>query len=205
VGVVDREGAAATFTGSGCHAWAGGLTGKHFAVQGNILARAKVVEAIAAKFEAAKGELADRLVEALSAGQRAGGDRRGQQSAAVLIVREQGGYAGFNDRYLDLRVDDDPHPIERLHEILELHHLYFGRPAPESLKPINKRIARELQRIAQQAGLYHGATTGKYDEATRHAVEDLIGMENLEDRWPFGSDQIDPVAFKFLQKQYPAR
>jgi uncharacterized Ntn-hydrolase superfamily protein len=204
VGIIDREGNAATFTGAGCHAWAGGLTRRHFAVQGNILARAKVVEAIAARFEAAKGELADRLVAALLAGQRAGGDRRGQQSAAVLVVREQGGYAGFNDRYLDLRVDDDPHPIERLQEILALHHLYFGKPAPESLRPINKKIARELQRIVQQAGQYRGPITGVYDEATRRAVEDLMGMENLEDRWPFGSNQIDPVAFRFLQKRYPA-
>jgi uncharacterized Ntn-hydrolase superfamily protein len=204
VGIVDRQGEAATFTGSSCHAWAGGVTGKHFAAQGNILARARVVEALAAKFETAKGELADRLVAALLAAQRAGGDRRGQQSAAVLIVREKGGYAGFNDRYLDLRVDDDPHPIERLQEILELHHLYFGKPAPGLLKPIDKKIARELQRIAQRAGLYRGAPTGVYDEATRQAVEDLIGMENLEDRWPFGSNQIDPVAFKFLQKRYPA-
>ena len=204
VGIVDRAGEAATFTGTGCHAWAGGLTGQHFAVQGNILARAKVVEAIAAKFETAKGELADRLVAALFAGQRVGGDRRGQQSAAVLIVREKGGYAGFNDRYLDLRVDDDPHPIERLQEILELHHLYFGKPAPKSLVTIDKKIARELQRIAQQAGRYRGSITGVYDEATRQAVEEVIGVENLEDRWPLGSDKIDPVAFKFLQKKYPA-
>ena len=203
VGVVDRQGEAATFTGSGCHAWAGGVAGKYFAAQGNILARAKVVESLVAKFETAKGELADRLVAALLAAQRAGGDRRGQQSAAVLIVRERGGYAGFNDRYLDLRVDDDPHPIERLQEILELHHLYFGKPASGTLKPIGRKIARELQRIAQQAGVYRGAITGTYDEVTRQAVEDLIGMENLEDRWPFGSNQIEPVAFKFLQRRYP--
>ena len=203
VGIVDREGRAATFTGSSCHAWAGGMTGRYFAAQGNILARAKVVDAIAAKFEAAKGELADRLVAALLAGQRAGGDRRGQQSAAVLIVREKGGYAGFNDRYLDLRVDDDPHPIERLQEILELHHLYFGKPAPESLLTLNKQIVQELQRIAKQARHYRGPITGVYDEVTRRAVEGLIGVENLEDRWPFGSDQIDPAAFKFLQKTYP--
>jgi uncharacterized Ntn-hydrolase superfamily protein len=175
------------------------LAGRHFAVQGNILARARVVEAVAAHYEIARGELADRLVAALLAGQRAGGDRRGQQSAAVLVVRERGGYAGFNDRYLDLRVDDDPHPIERLQEILELHHLYFGKPAPESLAPIDKRMARELQRIAQQARRYRGPITGVYDEATRHAVEEMIGLENLEDRWPFGSGQIDLVAFKFLQ------
>ncbi len=203
VGIVDREGNAATFTGSECHAWAGGLVGRHFAAQGNILARAKVVDAIAAKFETAKGELADRLVAALLAGQRAGGDRRGQQSAAILIVREKGGYAGFNDRYLDLRVDDDPHPIERLQEILELHHLYFGKPAPESLVMINKKIAQELQRIAKQARRYRGPITGVYDETTRQAVEDLISVENLEDRWPFGTNKIDPVAFKFLQRTYP--
>ncbi len=204
VGIVDRQGNAATFTGTSCHAWAGGQMGRQFAVQGNILARAKVVEAIAAKYETAPGSLADRLVAALLAGQRAGGDRRGQQSAAVLIVREQGGYAGFNDRYLDLRVDDDPHPIERLREILELHHLYFGKPAPETLKPIDRKIARELQRIVKQARQYRGPIDGVYNETTRQAVEDLIGMENLEDRWPFGSMQYDPVAFKFLQEKYSA-
>jgi uncharacterized Ntn-hydrolase superfamily protein len=205
VGVVDREGRAATFTGSGCHAWAGGLTGTHFAVQGNILVSAATVGALAAGFETARGELADRLVAALMAGQRAGGDRRGQQSAAVLIVREKGGYAGFNDRYLDLRVDDHPHPIERLQEILELHHLYFGKPAPDTLVPIDKKMARELQRMAKQAKHYHGALNGEYDAATREAVEGLIGIENLEDRWPFGSNQIDPVAFKFLQRAYPVK
>jgi uncharacterized Ntn-hydrolase superfamily protein len=205
VGIIDREGRAATFTGSACHAWAGGLTGSNFAAQGNILVSAATVEALADGFENARGELADRLVAALLAGQKAGGDRRGQQSAAVLIVREQGGYAGFNDRYLDLRVDDDPHPIERLQELLELHHLYFGKPAPESLVMIDKQIARELQRIAKRAKQYHGLLSGEYDAATREAVEGLISIENLEDRWPFGSDQIDPVALRFLQKAYPAK
>ncbi len=205
VGLVDREGCAATYTGAGCHAWAGGLTGANYAVQGNILVSAATVEALAAGFESARGELADRLVAALAAAQRAGGDRRGQQSAAVLVVREKGGYAGFNDRYLDLRVDDDAHPIKRLQQLLDLHHLYFGKPAPEALIPIDKSIARELQRIAKRARQYDGLITGDYDAATRAAVEGLIGIENLEERWPFGSDQIDPLAFKFLQKAYPAR
>jgi uncharacterized Ntn-hydrolase superfamily protein len=205
VGIIDRDGRAATFTGSGCHAWAGGLSGSHFAVQGNILVSAVTVEALAIGFENAQGALADRLVAALMAGQEAGGDRRGQQSAAVLIVRDKGGYAGFNDRYLDLRVDDDPHPIERLRDLVELHHLYFGKSAPESLVMIDKQIARELQRIAKRAQQYQGLLTGEYDAATREAVEGLIGIENLEDRWPFGSDQIDPVALKFLQRVYPAK
>jgi uncharacterized Ntn-hydrolase superfamily protein len=205
VGIIDRDGRAATFTGSGCHAWAGGSSGSHFAVQGNILVSAVTVEALAIGFENAQGALADRLVAALMAGQKGGGDRRGQQSAAVLIVRDKGGYAGFKDRYLDLRVDDDPHPIERLQDLVELHHLYFGKSAPESLVMIDKQIARELQRIAKQAKQYHGLLNGEYDAATREAVEGLIGIENLEDRWPFGSDQIDPVALRFLQKAYPAK
>ncbi len=205
VGMVDRAGNAATFTGKECLAWAGGFTGKNYAVQGNILVGEETVKAIAAGFETAKGELADRLVAALQAGQRAGGDRRGQQSAAVLVVRENGGYAGFNDRYIDLRVDDHARPIERLLTLLDLHHLYFGKLDPASLVPIDAKIARELQRIAKQSQQYRGPINGRYDEATRQAVEALIGVENLEDRWPLGANQIDPIAFKFLQKQYPAQ
>jgi uncharacterized Ntn-hydrolase superfamily protein len=112
------------------------------------------VTAIAKGFEETRGELADRLVEALAAGQKAGGDRRGQQSAAVLVVRAQGGYAGFNDRYLDLRVDDAPRPINRLRELVALHHLYFKRPDPATLLPIDSKIARELARITRQSGHY---------------------------------------------------
>jgi uncharacterized Ntn-hydrolase superfamily protein len=205
VGLIDRHGDAATFTGKECLAWAGGLIGTNYAVQGNILVGEDTVTALARGFENAKGELADRLVAALWAGQQAGGDRRGQQSAAVLVVREQAGYAGFNDRYIDLRVDDDPHPIERLQAILELHHVYFGKPSPETLVTIDGQIARELQRIVKQSQHYRGPISGSYDEETRRAVEALVGVENLEDRWPFGSNQIDPVAFRFLQKQYPVK
>lgn len=205
VGIVDRAGHVSTFTGKQCLVWAGGLIGEGYAVQGNILVSEETVKAIAHGFEHATGELADRLVAALLAGQKAGGDRRGQQSAAVLVVRERGGYAGFNDRYLDLRVDDDPHPIERLQEILELHHLFFGKLDPASLIPIGAKIARELQRIAKQSNYYRGPLNGKYDEATRKGVEELISVENLEDRWPFGENKIDPIAFKYLRKQYPAK
>ncbi len=205
VGMIDRDGHAATFTGKDCLAWAGGRLGANYAVQGNILVGEDTVKAIARGFENAKGELADRLVAALRAGQQAGGDRRGQQSAAVLVMRAQGGYAGFNDRYIDLRVDDDPQPIERLQAILELHHLYFGKPSPETLVTIDAKIARELQRIVKQSKHYHGPLSGVYDAETRRAVEALVGVENLEDRWPFGSNQIDPVAFRFLQNQYPAK
>ncbi len=205
VGLIDRAGRAITFTGSDCHAWAGGLTGDSYAVQGNILVSAKTVEALAKGFERASGELADRLVAALAAGQKAGGDSRGQQSAAVLVVREQGGYAAFNDRYIDLRVDDDPQPIDRLREILELHHLFFGKVDPSKLKRLTSATIRELQRIAKQSKHYRGPITGRYDDETRRAVEALIGVENLEDRWPFGSNQYEPVAYRHLQKLYPPR
>ncbi len=205
VGLVDAQGNVATFTGRECLAWAGGLTGAGYAVQGNILVSKATVAAMAEAFENARGELADRLVEALAAGQKAGGDRRGQQSAALLVVREKGGYAGFNDRYIDLRVDDHSRPIRRLQEILELHHLYFKRPDPATLIPIDQKIARELQRIARRSGHYRGLLTGEYDEATRKAVEELVGAENLEERWPFGEAKIDPVVLAFLRKAYPAK
>ena len=122
-GIVDGQGRPATWTGAKCNAWAGGKSGRHYTAQGNILTGKEVVEAMASTFEAATNlPLADRLVKALAAGQAAGGDSRGQQSAALLVVRAKGGYAGYNDRYIDLRVDDSPKPIEELARLLELHH-----------------------------------------------------------------------------------
>jgi len=108
--------------------WAGGVTGDGYACQGNILAGEAVVKAMARAYEAAKGDLAERLLAALAAGQEAGGDRRGMQSAALLVVREKGGYSGFNNRYRDLRVDDHPDPIEELRRILKLHKQGFPPP-----------------------------------------------------------------------------
>jgi uncharacterized Ntn-hydrolase superfamily protein len=122
-GIVDAQGRPATWTGARCNAWAGGKSGPHYTAQGNILAGKEVVEAMAKSFEASSGSpLADRLVQALAAGQAAGGDSRGQQSAALLVVRAKGGYGGYNDRYIDLRVDDHPKPIEELARLLQLHH-----------------------------------------------------------------------------------
>ncbi len=118
LGIVDAAGNAASFTGEACLAWAGGRTGKHYAAQGNILAGPGVVDAMAETFEATDGDLADRLVAALAAGQAAGGDARGRQSATLLVVRARGGYARLNDRYVDLRVDDHPAPIAELRRLL---------------------------------------------------------------------------------------
>ena len=128
VGIIDAKGKAATFTGSQCFAWAGGKTGENYAVQGNILAGEDVLNSMAETFEQTKGYLGDRLLASLAAGQKAGGDKRGRQSAALLIVREGWGYSGFNDRFRDLRVDDHPKPIEELKRVYAIHKKVFRRP-----------------------------------------------------------------------------
>ena len=121
VGIVDAKGNIANYTGDECNAWAGAVSGKHYTAQGNILAGEDVVKAMGKAFEETEGELADKLMAALFAGQEAGGDTRGQQSAALLVVQEDSGYGGFNDRYIDLRVDDAEKPIEALQRLLEIH------------------------------------------------------------------------------------
>ena len=128
VGLVDAQGKAAAHTGNLCHDWAGHKTGDGYSVQGNLLAGEGVIESMSKAFLSAQGELADRLVAALRAGDIAGGDRRGKQSAAVQVVRPNGGYGGDTDRYLDLRVDDHAEPVLRLAELVDMHHLYFQPP-----------------------------------------------------------------------------
>ncbi len=202
VGLVDAQGRAATYTGEECHAWAGGLTGTHYAVQGNILVSGETVEAMASTFLSAQGELVDRLVAALAAGQAAGGDRRGQQSAAVLVVRPEGGYGGYNDRYLDLRVDDDPLPIERLLALVDLHHLFFKPPAPREMVSIEGDLVREVQQILIWAGYYDGTRTGDYDEATRRALRALIGNENFEERFDEEQGLISAQVMDVLRQKF---
>jgi uncharacterized Ntn-hydrolase superfamily protein len=203
VGMVDRAGHAAAFTGAECHAWAGHVVGEGFACQGNILIPG-TVEAMAERFEQVRGgggELADWLVAALAAGQEAGGDSRGRQSAAVLVVRAGGGYGGNNDRYLDLRVDDDPWPIRRLGELVEMHHLYFGAVDPDDLIPLAD-LAAELQGLLKRTGHYAGPATGVFDAVTRKALRDLVGMENLEERWNGEGELIDRRVVEYLRDKY---
>lgn len=203
VGVVDREGRAAAFTGEGCHFWAGHQVGHGYACQGNILVPG-TVEAMAAAFEAARqgpGELADWLVTALAAGQAAGGDSRGRQAAAVTVVRAGGGYGGNNDRYLDLRVDDDPEPIARLQQLVDIHHLYFGVVDAANLVPLAD-VAGELQAMLSATGDYAGPQHGQFDEATRTALRALVGRENLEERWDGSGDAIDGLALGYLRDRF---
>ncbi len=201
LGIVDAQGSAAAFTGKHCLNWAGHVVGDGFCCQGNILAGAAVVDAMARAFEATHGALADRLIAALEAGQAEGGDRRGQQAAGLLVVQAHGGYGGYNDRLIDLRVDDHPAPIHELKRVLELHKLYFGKPRPEDILPIEGELARELQQIVWRAKFYEGPLSGEYDAATRSALTRLIHTENLEEREQ-GDDNIDRVVLEFLRERF---
>lgn len=203
VGMVDKHGRAASFTGEGCYDWAGHIVGDGFACQGNILVPG-TIEAMAEEFERARrgsGELADWLVAALAAGQTAGGDSRGRQAAGVLVVRHNGGYGGNNDRYLDLRVDDHPEPIDKLAELVAMHHIFFGAVDPDDLVPLAE-VAGSLQEIMRRTGHYTGAVSGVFDDASRSALRALVGSENLEERWDGTGDMIDRVVVDFLVRRF---
>src|SRR2546426_146779 len=183
VGIVDAQGGAASHTGKDCNAWAGHVVGHGYACQGNILAGEAVVRGMARAYESTKGDLPVRLLAALAAGQKAGGDRRGQQSAALLVVREKGGYGGFNDRWIDLRVDDHPKPIEELVRIFNIYDVtLLTREDPENVVPITPEMGRFVQRLLAREGHYRGATHGRWDPKTQEAFEGWMGVENLEEK-----------------------
>ncbi|MCB9452309.1 MAG: DUF1028 domain-containing protein [Anaerolineaceae bacterium] len=204
VGIVDAQGGAAAHTGSECHDWAGHKVGEGFTCQGNILVGAETLEAMAAAFTQTSGELADRLVAALLAGDSAGGDKRGKQAAGVLVVRAGGGYGGDTDHYLDLRVDDDADPIRKLAQLVKTHHLFFGKPRPQDQIPITDDIASELQTMMLEQGYLVGQSDGVWDEASQQAFWALVGNENLEERWNLeqSPDKIDKVALEYLRKRF---
>ena len=198
--LVDAAGRAAAYTGKSCHDWAGHIVGDGYACAGNILVGEDTVQAMAKTFEDHEGPLPERLVAALAAGQTAGGDSRGKQSAALLVVRVAGSYGGRIDRYVDLRVDDHAEPIAELERILGLHRLYLTKSAADELIAVDETIARELQTMLQTTGHYQGQVTGNYDEATKKGLWDLYGIENLEERWH--DELIDIVALGFLRQQF---
>ena len=169
-GIVDANGGAATFTGSGCLTWAGGRTGDAVAVQGNILTGPEVIDAMLATYSGAEGPFPDRLLGALLAGDRAGGDARGRQSAALLVVREGAGYGGADDRWLDLRIDDHPDPVPELQRVLGVWRLLYERPDPAALVPIDEVLAVELRDRLTRAGWAPGR-----DDAFAAAIQRAIG------------------------------
>jgi uncharacterized Ntn-hydrolase superfamily protein len=186
LGIVDAGGVGATFTGSGCHAWAGGRTGPGHAAQGNILVSGDTVDALAETFTATGGPLAERLLAALAAAQEAGGDSRGQQSASLLVVERDGGYAGLSDTVVDLRVDDHERPIEELHRLYGLHQELFGKTAESDWVPVDETLRAELDERLARLG---------------HArLEDWAGVVNLEERVR-GEERIDPVVLEALRRE----
>ncbi|TBH17533.1 DUF1028 domain-containing protein [Thermus thermamylovorans] len=199
-GLVSARGEALSFTGRDCLPWAGGLAGEGFAAQGNLLRGPEVVEAMAEAFSReAEAPFPERLLRALKAGEAAGGDKRGRQSAALLVVGEGKGYGGLWDRYIDLRADDHPEPVEELFRLLALHRLLFERP--QERRPLRAEEVRWLQRVLKAKGLYGGEAHGVFDRATEEAFLALIGMENLEERYG-GGPEVDEATLEYLKGRY---
>jgi uncharacterized Ntn-hydrolase superfamily protein len=193
LGVVDGEGRAVAYTGESCLEWAGGVTGEGYAAQGNILVSGETVAALAKTFEATAGRpLAERLLEALAAGQRAGGDRRGQQAAALLVVKRDSGYGASSDVLVDLRVDDHATPIDELRRLYGIHELLFGATPEEEWLPVDAELADELRRRLAALGYAH--------ERLEEAFTTWAGVENLEERVR-GAERIDPVVLEELRKR----
>jgi uncharacterized Ntn-hydrolase superfamily protein len=196
-GIVDAHGGSISFTGSQCFAYAGGHAEANLAVQGNILVSKATVDALATTFKSTQGTLAHRLISALEAAQAAGGDKRGRQSASLLIVKAHGSYGGYNDRYIDLRVDDDPEPIQKLRHLYQLHTLYFTKPSAEELLELTPDRVKQLQTALQRLGYYTGDVSGVYDGPTRTAFEGFCGWENFEERIVEG-EKVDRFVFDHL-------
>ena len=187
LGIVDAEGGAASFTGASCHDWAGGRTGVGYAAQGNILVSSATVDALAETFERTAGRpLAERLLDCLDAAQAAGGDRRGQQSAALLVVERDGGYAGLSDTLVDLRVDDHPQPLAELRRLHGAHEALFGSTPRSEWIEIDDELRSELEQ--RLAALGHAT------------LADWAEVANLEERVD-GMDAIDPVVLEALRSE----
>jgi uncharacterized Ntn-hydrolase superfamily protein len=186
LGVVDSQGRGASYTGDACHEWAGGRVGHCYAAQGNILVSGDTVDALAETFEATSGSrLVERLLDCLDAAQGAGGDRRGQQSAAILVVGPEQGYAGLSDVFVDLRVDDHERPLEELRRLFSIHQELFGSTPRSQWIEVDEALGQEI--AARLAALGY------------ERLEDWAGVENLEERVD-GEDAVDPVVLEHLRR-----
>ncbi len=222
LGIVDANGGAATYTGSGCIDWAGGRTADGVAAQGNILTGPDVVDALIDTFLAGTDSFPRRLLLAIKAADTAGGDRRGRQSAALLVVREHGGYGGNNDRWIDLRVDDHRSPVDELGHLLDLNHLYLHRSRPDELIPIDETLAAEMRICLERAGKTPTTVTpgrglaalvdslgvdrigeardvpDNWDDSWEGALAEWMSVENLEERMT-SRGWIDPKVLDHLR------
>ncbi len=201
LGVIDAQGNAANYTGQECFDWAGGFIAKNCAVQGNVLAGEQVVTSMQQGFQTYQGTLAERLIHALAMGQEAGGDRRGQQSAALLVVRKNGGYGGHDDRYVDISIYDHQQPMKELKRLYEIHRLTYFKSETKNLLPIDSIIAKELQTIMQNNGFYQGDIHGMFDTTTQKSLHDFMGWENYDERMR-DDDLIDIEVLDDIRKNY---
>lgn len=220
VGIIDAKGNSASWTGRECFDWAGGITGRNsggkgvvitgqgFAAQGNTLVGKETVEALAKTFQQTNGSLADKLVAAIVAGGKAGGDRRGEESAALLVKRKGAGYDGTTDDLIDISIYDHARPLQELERLYELHKLYYFRSDAKNLIKIDPAICTELQGILSNKPykgflFYDGPVTGVFDPKTKKALQDFMGWENYDIRIR-DDDQIDREVLDDIRKNYAA-
>ncbi|MBI3578535.1 MAG: DUF1028 domain-containing protein [Ignavibacteriales bacterium] len=218
VGIIDAKGNSASWTGKECFDWAGGITGqnsggkgmiitgKGFSAQGNTLVGKETVEALAKTFTETKGSLADKLVAAIIAGGKAGGDRRGEESAALLVKRKGAGYDGTTDNYIDISIYDHPKPLAELDRLYKLHKLYYFRTDPKNLIKIDAALCKELQGILSNKvykgfEFYAGPVNGIFDAKTKKALQDFMGWENYDVRIR-DDDQIDKEVLDDIRRNY---
>jgi len=232
IGIVNAQGGSASHTGPDCFAWAGGRTGPGFAAQGNILAGPGVVDGLAETLAAGGRPFPELLIDCLAAADAAGGDRRGRESAALLVVRAGGGYDGGNDRWIDLRVDHSDDPIGDLRRLLDLQHLYFDRPAVGDLVPLDEATAAEVRSILEGLGAGPGGRfealfqpmsgprteddaprpgigeprelPSNWDARWHRALDDWMAVENLEER-STALGWIDPRVLAILRDRTRTR
>jgi uncharacterized Ntn-hydrolase superfamily protein len=187
LGVVDGEGRAGSYTGDGCSAWAGHRTGACYTAQGNILVSGETVDALAGTFEASRSRpLVERLLDCLDAAQAAGGDSRGQQSAAILVVGPEQGYAGLSDVFVDLRVDDHARPLDELRRLFGIHQELFGQTPRSRWIEVDDGLRKEI--------------AGRLAVLGYERLADWAGVENLEERVD-GEDAVDPFVLRRLRER----
>lgn len=192
IGLVASDGRSASFTGENCFEFAKSVAEDCFSAQGNILRSPEVVDAMAETFKSTEGNLGHRLLTALEAAEAAGGEKRGVESAALIVVKPNAGYGGNHDRWLDLRVDHSDQPIEDLRALFDLHNLYFGKASQSELLRIDHQLAVELTEGLSAIGWWDTA------KGLRDNLFSWMGWHNLEER-QVGEDMIDPLVLNELR------
>ena len=181
VGIVGQDGSVAAFTGEECFDYAGDLQGETYTVQGNILENEETLTAMGEAFEETDGGLPEKLIAALQSGNEAGGDSRGDQSAALYVAKPEGGYDGRNDRWIDVRVDDHESPIDELERVFKLYDVtLLSREEPDECRELSGETAVAVQETLAELGLFEGTPSETFGEDAREALEDFRGMNNFE-------------------------